>query len=625
MRSRAVIGCGVVLVVIAGCGNSTPSKTGQDEDPVASGCSENCSESLPSTAGQAESFASEAGRARESLALANGQTGKKVFWGDLHVHTSYSLDAYAFGTRQDQAAAYAFARKRGKAYRPNGQSEWIDRPLDFAAITDHSEFLDVMELCIEEGDGKTHPFCRLIALYSKLRDGGNPPEGTKDFFEALESDTARPDVCQSHDCKKARESLWSRIQKTANDYNDPGRFTTFIGYEWTNTPAGKNLHRNIIFKNKNVPNEVIDSVSYDTPSKLWNALDQNCKLGAGCDVLSIPHNSNLSNGLMFALETNQRDRLLRARFDRIVEMFQHKGNSECLSADPRDQSDDCNFEIMLQNGLIGLPPATRAGYDKIRQGYVRTALLLGISSYRKSATKLNPLEFGLIGATDTHDANPGAVSETAYKGAHGGTDDDIEERLKSTFVGGINPGGLTAVWAKKNTREEIFAALKRREVYATSGPRITLRFYAASEKQSPLGCLAGEPKELAAMGGVIKGALPTKYPTFYINAAKDKAGLASLELIRGTVDAAGKTHEKVIPVKKALSLGGAGTLCVVYEDKTFDAKQPTFWYARVKEVKTPRWSKLQCQQRPELCKNKPAFKVDIQERAWSSPIWYYPR
>jgi hypothetical protein len=463
---------------------------------------------------------------------------KRLYFGDLHVHTSYSLDAFLFGERTGPDGAYAYARKLAPSTATDGTKRWIDRPLDFAAATDHSEFYGIMY---------------------------------------------------------------------RYDAYVPGVFTTFNAYEWSESiQADGTRHRNVIFKSHKVPAQVFDSFRYNEPIKLWKALQASCKTSDGCDVVAIPHNSNGSNGTTFALGDAQANRL-RARYEPVVELFQGKGNSECLSKDPKDPSTDCRFELLLKQ-----KKPTAEDWAKMRKGYVRTALLAGLGAYQKD--KLNPLQLGFIGATDTHNANPGAVDESSWEGNHGIGDVTAKRRLQRFAMN--NPGGLTAVWAEKNTREAIFAAIKRREVYATSGPRISLRFYATSASAS---CRASSaPSEETAMGGTM--AKPVGKPTFYISAAKDQTPLASIELIRGTVERNGQTHEQVIPVVQNRR---QSTLCHVYRDDDFDPALPTFWYVRVKQVPTPRWSKHDCKREPAACTSE--LNVDVQERAWSSPIWYHPK
>jgi hypothetical protein len=531
---------------------------------------------------------------------------KRLYFGDLHVHTSYSLDAFLFGERTGPDGAYAYARKLAPSTATDGTKRWIDRPLDFAAATDHSEFYGIMYRCLN--DAKHHAYCKLLAGLP----WGDPEKvdalGDHDCHDTPQKLLGQASVCDDYDCSSAAQmNMWKLAQKAANDAYVPGVFTTFNAYEWSESiQADGTRHRNVIFKSHKVPAQVFDSFRYNEPIKLWKALQASCKTSDGCDVVAIPHNSNGSNGTTFALGDAQANRL-RARYEPVVELFQGKGNSECLSKDPKDPSTDCRFELLLKQ-----KKPTAEDWAKMRKGYVRTALLAGLGAYQKD--KLNPLQLGFIGATDTHNANPGAVDESSWEGNHGIGDVTAKRRLQRFAMN--NPGGLTAVWAEKNTREAIFAAIKRREVYATSGPRISLRFYATSASAS---CRASSaPSEETAMGGTM--AKPVGKPTFYISAAKDQTPLASIELIRGTVERNGQTHEQVIPVVQNRR---QSTLCHVYRDDDFDPALPTFWYVRVKQVPTPRWSKHDCKREPAACTSE--LNVDVQERAWSSPIWYHPK
>ncbi|HSI06621.1 MAG TPA: DUF3604 domain-containing protein, partial [Myxococcota bacterium] len=319
----------------------------------------------------------------EAVTCATNSPVKNAYFGDLHVHTSLSADAYKFGTRNDPAAAYAFARGQALTLA-GGATAKIDRPLDFMAVTDHSEFLL-----------------------------GN----------------------------------WASIGEYADTANDPCNFTTFRAYEYTQSLGGANQHRNVIFKNSIVPSTMYTSRDYPQPANLWNALDTGCKNGSGCDVVAIPHNSNQSAGQKFIVESHSPAvAKQRADIERLAEIFQGKGNSECLNTvDPSDEGYDpkCDFELLTEGMDPGAAP-----------GYVRAGLGNGLTYYAQHG--INPLQMGLIGSTDTHNATGGNVKESTWPGNHGANDSTPTQRLTRGNVVENNPGGLAVAWAEQNTRASIF-------------------------------------------------------------------------------------------------------------------------------------------------------------------------
>lgn len=470
---------------------------------------------------------------------------KRAYFGDLHVHTSFSIDAYAFGTRNNPADAYRFAK--GAALQlTNGEWERIDRPLDFMAVTDHSEgFVD---------------------------------------------------------------SIWTATQQAAESAYERCRFTSFKGYEYTAVIDGANQHRNVIFATSNVPSTIFDSLAYPQPELLWRGLSQACRAENGCDVIAIPHNSNQSDGQKFNLTgLSVQDARLRHQIEVLAEVFQGKGASECLNTVDRGDSGydaRCEFEILSDTSQPEDAP-----------GYVRNGLEAGLRYY--AANGVNPVRVGMIASTDTHNATGGAVAEDSWSGHHGNNDDTAEERL--TPWPSTNPGGLAVAWAEENTRESIFAAFRRRETYATSGPRMTVRFYQYWDAIDP--CADPSfPANVASRGVPMGGEMTPRSaaPRFVVYAAKDQVNISAIDIVKASFTG-GRVVEQIITLQQDTPLGSA-TMCRTWSDPSYDPSVPSFYYARVFERPTWRWSHHDCQEAPDACRQD----VRIQERAWTSPIWSLP-
>ena len=547
------------------------------------------------------------------------QVGQKhLYWGDLHVHTAYSLDAYAFGTLKTPAQAYAFARGEAMTLQ-DGSTAQLDRPLDFAAVTDHAEWFDLLHICTDP-QNFDDPYCERLRKDSSMENGSSLfvdyviPTITQEAPQATPICIADPAKCVN-----AKKSQWQRVQDQANAANDPCNFTAQIGYEWSYTKSFSHSHRNIIFANDKVTQDAIDYIRHPTLSDLWTQLEQQCRAEDGCEALAIPHNTNMGDGMTFDVETEDHRTLqLRSKYERLVEIHQEKGNSECLSPLKTDESADCNFENYITNH--SRPKAklefTDEQWTKMRGTYVRSLLMRGLASYQNSGkAQLNPLQMGIIGSTDNHAGTPGYVNEAAWQGAVFGLGDLDRTMARSAF----NPGGLVAVWAEENTRESIFAALKRREVYATSGPRISVRLSANTQGEN-LSC-ATEKNSLAtvSMGGDFNKALGA--PTFRIHAQADQTPLQEMQLIKGQYKN-GKYEESVMTIWQRSSAGS--DICQIWQDQNFEPEAPAFWYARIKETPTPRWSANLCQ-KAGRCEEFAGADVMIQERAWTSPIWYLPK
>jgi hypothetical protein len=578
-----------------------------------------------------------------------------LYWGDLHVHTSLSWDAVLEGVQTTQDQAYDFAR--GEPVTVAGATVQLEQPLDFAALTDHAEFLAEVTACIhEDGPLSDDPWC------VELRAGGTESVQLLGF-ELTRADPQRLEaICGVIDCEAQLRDTWTRVQEAAErayDRTAACRFTSFVGYEWSGVPNLSNLHRNVIFRNAQVPASPASYFDASGPRELWEALRVGCtEAGTGCDVLAIPHNSNLSNGRIFLdyapFGLEEETAALRNATEPLMEIFQHKGSSECAPG-LGTVDEECAFE-----SVYGTSPSDCGGIPGSggmigngctdRLDYLRGALLEGLDKQRTLG--INPLQFGVIASTDTHLGTPGLVAESADWPGHAGAPEDTpEERLSAPPLRllGIetNPGGLAAVWAEANDRDSIFDALERRETYGTSGPRIALRFfggwgYPLSLCSSPdlvaEGYAGGVP-----MGGTLSGSGATGGgPRFIVHAMQDALGdpLEVIQVIKGWVDGDGTRHEEVLDLERTdddmtVDLEtcerqgeGAASLCSIWEDETFDPTVPAFYYARVLEGPTCRWSTRLCntlegEARPEGC-DDPEVPATIRERAWSSPIWFTP-
>lgn len=624
---------------------------------------------------------------------------RKPHFGDLHVHTRYSFDSYTSQQRNDPWDAYRYA-KGEPITLPNEAGEQIiqaqiQRPLDFTAVTDHSEFLGPINVCTEDPWtlGYWWPHCimsrsdiyivQLVAANwwasSGVTRGG---AGSKSF------------ACTLNDCDEAHKDYWQRIQDAAEDHYDRSsdcEFTTFIGYEYTDAPEHKNMHRNVIFRNENVTETAIstyDTGAYKFPD-LWKMLRTQCtENDKGCDVLAIPHNPNLAGGLMFRDPATPEEAADRLEFEPIIELTQHKASSECrfdrlrgIGVDTEDEL--CDFEQAFADNLSMLgtlhgevqveSAAPVAIEDFAPRNMARNALKDGLKLEKE--TGVNPFQFGFIGSSDTHSATPGGVEENNYAG-HLGQRDSGYRNVQDHFFD--NPGGHAVVWAEENSRDALFAAMKRKETYATSGTRPVVRFFGGWDLNDNL-CQQSDMVEQAyasgvPMGGRLAADGEQQAPRFLVSAAKDigtaehpGTDLQRVQVIKGWVDESGNTFEKVIDVAGDANNGatvdpqscrprgsGAKSLCSVWQDNEWQAGQNAFYYVRVLENPTCRWSTLQCKAAgvdpfSQNCKTQaeaatldaqergaqgdvfgkccidpntePFYTPTIQERAWTSPIW----
>jgi hypothetical protein len=584
---------------------------------------------------------------------------RRPFFGDTHVHTALSLDANLQGTRLSPSDAYRFAKGEEVGLQPYDaegralRTLRLERPLDFVALSDHADFFGTVDLCATPGSpAHEHPGCVMFRDNPSLAfitiNGGlaNPPETAT--YPALCGDG-------SADCVRAGADVWGAVQEAAaaaHDGTDACTFSAFVAYEWSANPAAKNLHRNVIFKDGSVPGRAVGYFDAPRVDELWQALDEECLATAGCEVLTIPHNSNLSSGLMFTSreETSAAMAAQRARLEPLVEVFQHKGDSECWPGSTL--SDElCGFEKVPYNTLSG--SNLDVSGTPVALDFVRDALAEGLRF--QSEQGVNPYRYGLIASSDTHLATPGAVEEAGYPG-HGGAGRSNRDELPPGLPDNVtfNPGGLAVLWAEENSRPSLFAAMKRREAYGTSGPRITLRFFGGREALD-VDC---DDPALVSRGyadGVPMGAeLPVgvEAPRFVVTAQADPgterapgAALERLQIIKGWLE--GDTPRvRVVEVAGdpgatgALDLGtcgavvgGSARLCGTWTDDDFDPDVPAFYYVRAVEVPTCRWSTLQCVDAGITCPtDDPEWEgccddrveAGVQERAWSSPIWHTP-
>ncbi len=597
---------------------------------------------------------------------------RTVLFGDTHVHTKYSLDASTQGTRTSPSDAYSFARGAEIGVQPwtaDGRplrTLKLDRPLDFAVVTDHAELFGEVEICRNpELVGYSSWQCKLYRNY---------PRAAFFLFNTQSSRAARLGFCgkDGDACREAGLGPWQDIQRAAEDAYDRTsdcQFTSFVAYEWTGASANlSNLHRNIIFKNKQVPALPLSFIDTPSAEQLWDGLDRDCvNSGTGCEVLVIPHNSNLSDGYMFSTVRDDGsaisavDAKQRARLERLVEIMQHKGSSECFYNPLANADELCGFEQLPYNRFSGkFVPFLRDEATE-KSGFVRDVLKEGMAQEERLG--VNPFKFGFIASSDTHISAPGAVSENGFLG-HGGAGVPAGAELPQGLPDDLefNPGGLAAVWAEENNRESIFAAMQRRETYGTSGPRMEVRFFGAWDLPTDM-C---ERQDYVATGyerGVAMGSnLPDKplgdsaTPVFSVFARMDPGTgrqpgmpLKNIQIIKVSVGPEGESSEQVIEVANSgdrevgvdlascRSYGkGAAQLCARWQDPHFNEAERAYYYARVLENPSCRWSQHVCVAAGVDC-NRPStitsgyesccsaeHRPIIQERAWTSPIWYSP-
>ena len=570
---------------------------------------------------------------------------QRALFGDLHVHTVNSFDAYGFGVRATPDDAYRYAKGEGIAHPLGYEMQLRGGPLDFFGVTDHAAYLGVLRALDDPDDPlHAHPFARGLLLNSDPLD---PEEREPSLRPSIRSGQR----LAGFDAAGAMASAWQRTIDAAERHNDPGSFTTFVGYEYSSSPGGITLHRNVIFGAGRVAASPFSAVDSPNPENLWRWMDD--LRDRGVEVLAIPHNPNLSGGLAFE-RTDWVGRPIDAEYaarparnEPLVEMTQIKGTSE---THPALSPDDAwaGFEVWAVGGAEAAPGS-----------YARDALRTGLAL--EAAGGVNPYRFGMIGSSDGHNA-AGPVEEDRYFGKVGVYDGAPEKRGSVPGADGDyaddypflqwSAAGLAGVWAEENTRQAIHAALRRREAFATSGPRIQVRFFGGYGYGDALADGA-DAIERAYAGGVPMGGelqvAAAGTPEFFVWAARDpnEASLQRVQVVKGWI-ADGETYERVfdavcsdglapdpqthrcpdngarVDLKDCSPSGapGAAELRGVWRDPTFSAEQAAFYYVRVLQNPTCRWSTWEALRAGVA----PAGGVPatLQERAWSSPIWLKP-
>ena len=587
---------------------------------------------------------------------------ERVYWGDTHLHTSNSVDAFGFGNRLPPEAALRFASGQ-EVTSSTGLKAQLDRPLDFLVITDHSTGLgstqalyDAPRLLIRDP--------RLLRWHDLFH--GTTQQSLQATAEILAAKGRGESFGSSNDPKTAEKrtrSIWEASAAMVERYNEPGKFTAFHGFEYTLMQGGNNLHRNVIFRDGFDRTKTVlplDDTGHVTPEALWDYMDGYEKATGG-HVLSIPHNGNLSNGLMWQLvepgggPMSAAYARRRAAHEPLAEVTQIKGDSEAHPfLSPNDEFAGYGTQGWDQNNLLNTQPTKPGDYAG---SYVREALKRGLAIEQR--TGVNPYKYGVIGSTDAH-TSLSTADENNFFGKHPGVEPSAH-RSTDSFVQGMDKlrmnwqslaSGYAAVWARANTRAAIFDAMMRKEVYATTGPRMTVRFFGGWDFTA--NDLAGDwvhagYKRGVPMGGTL-ASHPNAKPSFIVSALKDPTGanLDRVQVIKGWVDKAGATHEKVFdvvwsdPAKRKLAGGkvpavgdtvdvanarytntiGAPSLSAVWTDAEFDPRSRAFYYVRVLEIPTPMWPAFDALK--YHLKLPPEVRLKGQERAYTSSIWYAP-
>jgi hypothetical protein len=581
----------------------------------------------------------------------------RPLWGEIHLHTSWSPDAVAAGTRvgPDEALQYA---KGAEITSSTGQKVKLSRPYDFMMVADHSDSLGVMSGVLA-GDPKLLADPTLKKWNKGMTAGGEAATAVVMEMITMQGEGTLPEAVTDKDVQL---DMWQKMTEIVEGHNDPGTFTALIGYEWTsNYGGGNNLHRNVVYRDgKDKADMVRPLTTYDTdiPNEFWNWMAM-YEEKTGGRVLAVPHNGNLSNGLMFATKTPDGKPIdadwveARARWEPLVEVTQSKGTSEQHpSLSPADEFAD--FEIWDKGNLNVVPKKP----GMIEFEYAREALKRGLKLEDKFGT--NPFKFGMLGSTDDH-TGISSAEENNYFGKFPASEPGPERSTGNAFNfegrtvkdWQLGASGLTAVWAQENTRASIWDAMKRKEVYGTTGPRMFVRFFGGWEfvEEDALGRnpgTVGYGKGVPMGGDLLPAPEGAKAPSFLVGALKDplSGNLDRIQIIKGWVDADGETHEKIydavwagnrepdadgklppvgdtVDLKKATWVNsiGASELITVWTDPDFDPALDAFYYARVLEIPTPRWTAYDAAYFEDS-----NFSADttmkVIERAYTSPIWY---
>jgi hypothetical protein len=587
----------------------------------------------------------------------------RPFFGDTHLHTGFSMDAGAAGCRLNPRDAYRFARGE-QVMASSGQPVRLGRPLDFLVVADHSDNMGFFpELLAGKPEVLADPMGR---KWYDLMQAGKAAEAAFDIVTTF-SQGKFPRAIMSLPGTRAFRGAWQETVAAAEAFNEPGRFTAFIGYEWTSLDKGNNLHRNVIFRDNAdralqvEPYTCVPPLGSTNPIDLWKWMDAYEKKTGG-SVLAIAHNGNLSNGTMFpiveafgkAIDREYAEQ--RAKWERLYEATQMKGDGETHPfLSPNDEFAD--YETWAKGNLDLSGAKTNAMFE---MEYARGALKNGLKLEAKLGT--NPYKFGMIGSTDSHTGLATAEEDNFFGKVTPG--EPSPERLHAKFMNNpktnvsifdweVVASGYAAVWAEENTRASLWDAMQRKETYATTGSRMAVRFFggwdfekadANSREPAVMGYRKGVP-----MGGDLHDAPAGKAPTFLAAALKDplSGNLDRIQIIKGWLDAKNEVHEKVYDVAwsgdrkpgadgKLPSVGttvdvenatwtntiGASELITVWKDPEFDAKQRAFYYVRVIEIPTPRWTAFDAKKFG--VKPLPGTRMTTTERAYTSPIWFTP-
>jgi len=586
-----------------------------------------------------------------------------VYFGDTHLHTAMSMDAGAFGNRLGVEDAYRFARGE-ELTASGGQQAKLSRPLDFLVVSDHSDNMGFFpDLFAEKPEVLADPTGK---KWSDMIKAGKGNDAALDIIDNFSRGTF-PEKLMYFPGTPAYAAAWKMTVDAAEKYNEPGKFTAFIGYEWTSqVPPGNNLHRVVIYRDGGdkagqvEPFTTYPPAGSTTPEDLWKVL-QAYEQKTGGQVLAIAHNGNLSNGMMFPWDTNPASKEpltrdyaeTRSRWEPLYEATQMKGDGEAHTVlSPTDEF--AGFEIW-DKGNLNLSEKKKP--DMLQGEYARTALQTGLQLEQKLG--VNPYKFGMVGSTDSHtslstadDNNFFGKTTPSEPGPHRWNHDFMKTKIGTVQGWEQTASGYAAVWATENTRAALWDAMKRKETYATTGPRITVRFfggwdYTDADVQGDVaktGYSKGVP-----MGGDLKAAATGKVPTFLVAAMKDPEGgnLDRVQIVKGWVDAAGARQEKVYDVVwsgdrkpgadgKLPAVGntvdlstatytntiGAPELSAAWKDPEFDPALRAVYYVRVLEIPTPRWTAYDAVR--FKVKMPKEVRMITQERAYTSPIWYTP-
>ena len=585
---------------------------------------------------------------------------KRVLWGDTHHHTILSFDDGLMGTKLGPDDSFRFA-KGEEVISNTGIRAKLNRPFDFLVVSDHAEYLGIADLILKSDPGLlADPYGK--RWHDMFWAGGD--QGFEAALEVFFSITRGEELWKDD---KMKRTVWERVTAIASKHNDPGKFTAFNGYEWTSAPGpGNNLHRVVIFRDgPDRVNTIVPFSAFDSPDpeELWKFMAA-YEINTGGNVLAIPHNGNTSNGLMYAEKTMSGEKLNKAyaesrmRWEPLIEVTQAKGDGE---THPFLSTDDefADFETWDFGNFAG-PTVPKEDW-MLQYEYGRSALRLGLKFHETLGE--NPFKFGMIGSTDSHiglsttrednwfgklpqnEPSPHRWNHVMLKFADGSA---------SATDWQLSASGLAAVWAAENTRESIFDAMERKEVYATTGSRIMVRVFAGwdfeADEVDQSDFAAQGYKRGVPMGGDLSNAPKGEAPKFMIRALRDpdNANLDRIQIIKGWLDASGETHERIYdvavsdgrtiesdgrcktPVGNTVNIPDASftntigdpLLEAYWEDPNFDPEQSAFYYVRVIEIPKPRWTAYDAKRFGITMSDE--VPMTVQDRAYTSPIWYTP-